>query len=250
MGYVNKLRITSVHLGGGSALSIASSVAQSLAGGVFELQINPEQMSRSFKITQNLPPTTGDSGTKSEPQYASVEPEALEVKFTIDGTGVVPIQQPAIDLVTQAFARASDQVGFVTAKLAQLQTVVYGIHDESHRPPFILINWGKLVFFGTLDTMTQTHTLFHESGLPLRVDISLKVVQYKLPSLAASALSLLSPDLTRKRTVKSSDTLLNLCTEIYENPDYYLEVAKVNNLTNFRKLKIGSELILPPIASS
>lgn len=251
MSYVNKLRIASLHLPtSGGALAVASAVVQTAAGGVFELQVNPEQYVRNFEVEYACATQIGASLTDT--QFKGVKPQVLDLKFTIDGTGIIPIQQPAIDLVTQAFAAAGSdgQVAFVTAKLAQLQTVVYGIKDESHRPPFVVVNWGKLVFMGVVQTMTHTFTLFHESGLPLRVEVNLKIKEFQMHNAAAAALSLLSPDLTRKRIVKASDTLLNLCTEIYEKPDYYLEVAKANNLTNFRKLKLGSELLLPPIAQS
>ncbi|MCF0074340.1 hypothetical protein LZD49_27905 [Dyadobacter sp. CY261] len=245
--YVNKLRIASVHLSGGL---ISLSSLQSLAGGIFELPINPEQYARNFKIKYNCPPELGGSSKSSEQQFSEVEPEVLELKFTIDGTGVIPVEQPAIDLVSQAFIAADSdgQLAFVTAKLAQLQLVVYGIQSESHRPPFIVVNWGKLVFLGVLQDMTQTFTLFHRSGLPLRVEVHLKLLEFKMNNAVAAALSLLSPDLTRKRTVKASDNLLTLCDEIYETPHYYLEVAKANGLTNFRKIKAGTELMFPPVA--
>lgn len=245
--YVNKLRIASVHLDTSSPLAAASSVMQTLGGGIFELPINPEQYQRQFKVKHVCPPEIGSNVTSS--QFGKVEPEVLDIKFTIDGTGVVPLQQPAIDAVSQGFiaAGADAQLAFVTAKLAQLQLVVYGIESGTHRPPFMVVTWGKLVFLGVLLDMTQTFTLFHRSGLPLRVEVNLKVQEYKMSNIAAAALSLLSPDLTRKRTVKASDNLLILCKEVYEKPDYYLEVAKANKLTNFRKIKVGSELIFPPV---
>ncbi len=252
--YINKLRIASVHLPNfsgntlSSVLSVASSIAQTAAGGVFELQVNPEQFGRTFTINHKCTPAIG-SPLNKDIQFSNVAPETLDIKFTIDGTGLVPFQQPAIDLVTQAFANAGSdaQVAFVSTKLAQLELVAYGIIGEKHRPPFIVINWGKLVFLGVLQSMNQTHTLFHPTGLPLRVEVNLKFLEYKMPSVALAALSLLSPDLTRKRQVKSSDNILTLCEEVYEKPDYYIEVAKANNLTNFRRIEAGKELLFPPI---
>lgn len=241
MDYVNKLRITSVHLPNlsGSALavaaSIASAAAQTAAGGIFELTINPEQYIRNFTIQYDCPPEAGASPKKKESQFKGVTPEVLDLKFTIDGTGVVPFQQPAIDIVTQIFIAAGPdaQVAFVAAKLTQLKSVVYDIQSESHRPPFMLVNWGKLVFMGELQGMTETYTLFHPTGLPLRVEVSMKIQEYKMSSVAAAAMSLLSPDLTKKRTVKSSDTLLTMTKAIYDKPDYYLEVAKANEIDQF-----------------
>jgi nucleoid-associated protein YgaU len=47
--------------------------------------------------------------------------------------------------------------------------------------------------------------------------------------------------------VQASDTLLLLCEEIYGSPAYYLKVAMVNKLDNFRQLVPGQELFFPPI---
>ena len=35
--------------------------------------------------------------------------------------------------------------------------------------------------------------------------------------------------------------------KIYGDSKYYLEVARVNQLTNFRKLTPGQELLFPPL---
>jgi hypothetical protein len=249
-----KLRMASVHLpnlSGGmleQAAFIVSAFAQTVAGNIFELTINPEQYARNFTVRHICPPEIGASMNQAHSQFSKVLPETLELRFTIDGTGVVPLQKEGVDLVTREFTRnGNDLTGFVAAKLTQLNLVVYGIQGESHRPPFILINWGKLVFLGVLQGMTQTHTLFHSSGLPLRVEVNLKIQEFKMPSAILAALSLLSPDLTRKRMVKSSDTILTLTKNVYEKTDYYIEVAKANELTNFRRLKTGTELLFPPV---
>jgi nucleoid-associated protein YgaU len=50
--------------------------------------------------------------------------------------------------------------------------------------------------------------------------------------------------------VKAGDTLPWLCYNIYGDSRYYLEIARVNKLINFRKLREGDELYFPPIAKS
>jgi nucleoid-associated protein YgaU len=49
-------------------------------------------------------------------------------------------------------------------------------------------------------------------------------------------------------TINEGDLLPLLTHNIYKKQDYYLQVAKINKLKNFRKLKAGSTLIFPPIA--
>ena len=40
---------------------------------------------------------------------------------------------------------------------------------------------------------------------------------------------------------------MRICDDVYEDEKYYIEVARVNGLTNFRSLKPGTNLMLPPI---
>ena len=56
-----------------------------------------------------------------------------------------------------------------------------------------------------------------------------------------------SPDLTHFRIVKAGDTLPLMTYAIYGDSKYYLEVAKANNLINFRKLDAGQRIFFPPL---
>jgi len=56
-----------------------------------------------------------------------------------------------------------------------------------------------------------------------------------------------SPDLTHLIEIKQGDTLPLICNRVYGDPSYYMEVARYNNLVNFRKLVPGTKLYLPPI---
>jgi len=67
------------------------------------------------------------------------------------------------------------------------------------------------------------------------------------PKLEAAEKKNESPDVTHKRTVQAGDTLPLMTERIYGDSKYYLEVAKINNLVNFRQLKPGQELFFPPL---
>ena len=56
-----------------------------------------------------------------------------------------------------------------------------------------------------------------------------------------------SPDMTHFVEVKAGDTLPLMCFRIYNDASYYLEVAKANGLSSFRRLKMGSFLYFPPL---
>ena len=56
-----------------------------------------------------------------------------------------------------------------------------------------------------------------------------------------------SPDLTHLRDVKDGDTLPLLVYDIYGDGKFYLEVARVNKLVNFRSLRSATRLSFPPL---
>ena len=250
----NKLRIVSLkdpntQLGGNIPFGKeAGTLFDTLTSRIFEVQINPEQITRNFGIKYREPAESGTLG--SEFQFEKVNPEELELKFILDGTGTVQKNDStSLDIAGPIISKLPPQAqsAFVPLKIAQLQATVYDFYDENHRTPFVLVNYGKLVFIGVLESMSTNYILFNPAGVPLRAEVSLKLKSQSVPKEKSALLSLLSPDLTRHHIVKGGDNILRVCGEVYENEKYYLEVAKANRLSNFRRLEPGSNLILPPI---
>jgi hypothetical protein len=179
-----------------------------------------------------------------------VNPEELELRFILDGTGVVAHGDlPSADLVGSVMnlLPAEAQAAYVPVRVAQLQAAVYDFKDESHRTPFLMVQYGKLVFMGLLMNMGINYNLFSPDGIPLRAEITLKLKAHTPFKDSAALLSLLSPDLTRHHKVLAGENILRICDDVYKDEKYYLEVAKANKLTNFRNLQPGTDLILPPI---
>ena len=48
-------------------------------------------------------------------------------------------------------------------------------------------------------------------------------------------------------TFRDGDTVPQLCNRIYGDGAYYVEVARINNITNFRNIKLGTRLYMPPV---
>jgi nucleoid-associated protein YgaU len=92
-----------------------------------------------------------------------------------------------------------------------------------------------------------TYKLFHSSGLPLRATINATFKQTMSAEEQAATARLQSPDLTHFRLVKAGETLPLIAQKVYGDPAMYLEIARVNNINNFRRLKEGQQLVLPPI---
>lgn len=256
-GTINKLRIISLpspdtsSAGGALSGSLDLSSVLSSVPKIFEVQINPEQITRNFSIKYHEPQTPGGNG--SEFQFEKVNPEELELRFILDGTGtVLQNNAPSPDMMgTLISALPGDaQTAYVSLKVTQLQATVYDFSDENHRTPFILVEYGKLIFMGLLMNMSVNYNLFTPSGIPLRAEVTLNLKSHTPFKENAAVLSLLSPDLTRQHTVIGGENITRICFDTYDDEKYYIEVAKANNITNFRNLKPGMRLTLPPIDKS
>lgn len=118
---------------------------------------------------------------------------------------------------------------------------------EIHEPRHFKLIWGVTIFKGRLTTLNITFKLFKPDGTPIRAVAKAGFKGSVEENLRVAKEDAQSPDLTQLRRVKPNDHLSLLTFRIYENPMYYLQVAKANDLTNFRKLEPGSTLLFPPI---
>jgi nucleoid-associated protein YgaU len=89
--------------------------------------------------------------------------------------------------------------------------------------------------------------LFNPDGQPIRAVAKVKFKRSMEEKKRAAKENRKSPDLTHLRKVKAGDTLPLMCYRIYGDPKYYLKVAEINGLGNFRFLKPGTALLFPPI---
>lgn len=245
---INKLRIISIPDFSNTMDSVGSAIAtvgRAATSTVFEVQVNPDQIKRNFKIKYKTETINGNA--QNTLQFEGTEPEALDLKFHLDGTGIIP-KTAGADLFGNALNAFGVDVAYVEMKILQLKQVVYDFIDETHRTPFLVVNWGTFTFNGVLESMEYTYTLFHPSGVPLRAEVNLKIKEHSTGKKSLdAALSFLSPDLTRRHTILSSDTILTVCHEVYRDEKYYLEIAKANKLINFRAIKPNTVLQLPTI---
>ncbi|MGQ3014917.1 MAG: CIS tube protein [Flavobacteriales bacterium] len=199
----------------------------------FTAVINPSSYRNGFNIDYV---TRKEIGGKSEsPSFKRIGKEDLSFELILDGTGVIPMP-------TQYEGWNVDQL------LAQLKATVYNYEGEIHQPYFVQITWGtNLSFNGRLSNMSVDYKMFSPAGATLRASVSLSFTQYKSIDLAQAEGNDQSPDMTHIITIMPGDTLPRLCEKIYGKSEYYLQVARLNKLSNFRNLEAGSQLFFPPL---
>ena len=203
-------------------------------GSVYNTLINPENYNVDYKIELS-------NGNQAQGQdqanavYVKTVPQNLNLDFLFDTTGSISNNDDVSNL------SLNDQIqAFVN--------MAFDVNGELHQPNFLKIVWGDTLFKGRLENLNINYKLFDTDGKPIRAILKCSFRSSKPESNKGPLTIPSSPDLTHVRLVQSGDTLPLLCFSIYESSSYYLQVAQINGITNFRKLQVGTKIYFPPLS--
>ena len=202
-----------------------------IAEGEFATLLNPEKYTYHYKIETNEDQAAGTSATPT--RFNKTLPENLALDFVFDRSGVLRGYESAEDGIIE--------------DIEKFKKVILNYNEEEHKPNYLIISWGSLLFKGLLTEMDIEFKLFNPDGTPIRAVAKAKFQGFVEDNLRAAKENNQSPDLTHYRTVKEGDTLPLMTFRIYGDSKYYLEVAKVNEIINFRNLKTGQKIFFPPL---
>lgn len=202
-----------------------------VANGEFTTLVNPEKYMVAYKPEYTEQQGQGTSG--SQPKFSKIAPQELDLDLLFDSSGVIDGEANYTDGIID--------------KIEAFKSIVFDYRGDEHKPNYLMIKWGALLFKGSLVDLGIEYRLFAPDGTPLRANAKLKVKGTIDDDLRVARENNQSPDLTHYRKAKAGDTLALMCHRIYGDSKYYLEVAKANNIAGFRKLKPGQELFFPPL---
>lgn len=197
------------------------------------VQINPASYTHEHNVEYNNFQAIGTPGTTI--WFKGTPPEKVSFDIYFDATGAV-----STDSLFGSPTPVSDQID-------AFKDVCFTYNGDIHEPNYLMISWGTLVFKCKLTSMSISYTLFQNDGTPLRAKLSTSFQEAIDADLIAKEANNQSPDLTHLIVVKEGDTLPLICHNIYGDSSYYMDVAKYNSLLNFRNIKPGTKLYLPPL---
>jgi hypothetical protein len=197
----------------------------------FEALINPDTYTLEYKLKfSESGQGQGTSGKQLKYEYTA--PEEITFEFLFDNTGIID-------------GKARDSIADDLKKFKQ---VLIEYKGDAHEPRHFKLVWGETsIFKGRVTEVSITYKLFKSDGTPIRAVAKVKFKSSIEEQKRAAKENKSSPDLTYVRKVKSGDTLPLMCYQIYGDAKYYLQVAAVNGLGNFRLLNPGTDIIFPPI---
>lgn len=196
-----------------------------------EAMVNPESYSLHTRIQYSDKQAPGTTGKL--PKFSKIEPQKLELELLFDSTGVIN-------------GLFNNDLG-VDVQLLLFKTITLEYKGDKHRPRFLCLFWGTLKFDCCLESLDITYKLFRPSGLPIRATVRATFIGSIDDVRRVAMEQASSPDLTHLVTVNEGDTLPLMAFRIYGDSKYYREVAKANNLDDFRNLTPGMQLFFPPL---
>ena len=162
----------------------------------------------------------------------------VSFQFLFDATGAS---------VNSIQGRVAKELHTVDAQIKLFHKLTAKRDPQTHQNNYLTLVWGTFIFDCRLLTSKVEYTLFGPMGQPLRATIDATFTSVEPRSILGAVDKLFSADLTHVYLVSAGETLHLISNKIYGDPKYYLEIARVNRLRNFRTLKPGTELILPPL---
>lgn len=253
-------------LGGLEKLKITAFEDDTYANSVATYVVMYNPASYSFEVATKWLTEDGANPDNRQVQFRSNASDKVSFEFLFDATGASPPgnDQPGDPqnlsyLSDDALNRdtiSSDKVSaieiiredkHVDRAIHEFLNITRKIQSGTHVPNYLQINWGAYQFRGVMEKATINYKLFNASGLPIRATVSANFIESLSREEQAAEANRNSPDLTHERIVKGGDNLPLMAHKIYGDPSYYMELARINNLDNFRKLSRGQRLVLPPV---
>lgn len=213
------------------------------AGERFEALINPETYTHKYRIDFCESQAPGTSGVALK--FNKIPPQEISFDFLFDGTGVFK-GASVLDVAIVNPLSGTD----VAEQVESFKQKVFEYNGEKHRPNHLKIIWGTLIFKGVLVAMDIEYKLFRSDGTPLRVLARCTFKGTITETLRVARENAQSADITQARTVATGDKLSLMAYRVYNNQQFYTDVAAFNRVDSFRRLTPGTRIFFPPLTRS
>lgn len=181
---------------------------------------------------------------------------SLEISNSFEETALPGLESPIIQYVngnsktlsmdllfdTWTNAKGTD-VSLLTDRFSDMLS----IDADVHAPTRVEFVWGRLIFKGVVESLSQRFTMFNAAGLPVRATVSVTFKQYVPISEQMQNPRRNSADKTKRRVMSADDNIWSIAAREYGNPREWRRIAKHNRIEDPATLVPGDVLILPPV---
>ncbi len=210
-------------------------------GTAFEVTINPETYTTRHRI--EFCDTQAPGTSMPILKFNKIAAQEINFDFLFDSTGVIKDAAVLSVGIPNPFAKPKS----VADEIDAFRKNIIEYRKEIHRPYFLKIHWGTLLFKCVLTNLDIEYKLFKSDGTPIRAVAKCTFKGTIEEDLRKALENKLSPDVTHERMVKEGDRLSLMTHKIYNQQNYLLPVAAFNQLDGFRNISAGTKIYFPPV---
>ncbi len=212
----------------GKPPSVAKVLSSPKVGeGEIEFQFNPAEYSVSRTAAWKRENTKVSMGM---PEFLGPGPRSIELKMFLDDTDAAsPRLTKKVELLFRCVVPTDRSV---TA--------------QKPSPPWVVFGWGsKVDLVAVVTSVSADYTYFRSDGTPLRAECKLTLEEVPTkPARQNPTSGGLSARTTHR--VLAGDTLASIAFDEYDDPTRWRVLAEANNIDDPIRLRIGTELLVPP----
>ena len=208
---------------------------------LFKAKINPESYTTRHRI--EYADTQAPGTSMPILKFNKITAQEMSFDFLFDSTGVIKDASPLSIGIANPLATAKS----VADEIDEFRNSIIEYNNDIHRPYYLKIHWGTLLFKCVLSNMDIEYKLFKSDGTPIRAVAKCTFKGTVEEDLRKALENKQSPDVTHERMVKAGDRLALMTYKIYKQQKFLLPVAEFNQLDGFRNVKAGTKIYFPPI---
>lgn len=200
------------------------------AGPPLTFQFNPNSLSLSKGAgwVRHEAKSAKEAGV---PEFTGTQPRKLSVELFLDSTGTHD---------------GSTQVA-VEILMSWCAPTLRSSETDAPSAPWVKFAWGtfnSVSFYGYLEDVQATYSLFDPDGSPLRATCNITITEAAGPALGQNPTSG-SRHPRRVHRLVSGDSLESLAQAEYGEPTAWRVIAEANGIDDPTRLPVGAQLLIP-----
>lgn len=210
------------------------------------VQVNPE----SYTISREVEYCEGQpiGASSQDLKFNKIGSEEVTFDFLFDSSGVIPpakieegkvekssLADSLVDVLKPAIANPFEQAATVEQELEEFKRTIAGYHGDTHQTRYLRLLWGGYQLECRLTNISIEYTLFRRDGRPIRAKAVCKFKGTQSYKEMQARQNQQSPDVSHEFVIKQEDKLPLMAQRTYRQSQYYIDVAKANDLLRDRK---------------
>jgi hypothetical protein len=167
----------------------------------------------------------GDKGKATTTNFSYKGPDTMPLSLVFDATGAIVVDGRPLktDVESQIYAFR--------------QAVMDG-----ETPRYVRLEYGRIVFFGRLESLSLKYTLFRPDATPLRATGDASFLQTR-PTFQPDDLAPVDAIFKALMKAEVGTTIDEAATSLKGDPDQYMDIAIQNKIPHIRALQPDTTLI-------